>query len=143
MAVIVTGPEVSKLAQSNAQVVERFLDALTRRDASAIASLLSDDVTYRFPGSNALSGTYLGRDQVLAFLPRLSSLLDGPPAFEVGDVLSSAGHAADFATYRGARFGRAFSWRTIRLYRVVGQEISEIVLTIEDQAAFDAFLPEP
>jgi len=53
-------------------VVRRMTWALAARDAEAAAGLLTDDVAYHFPGSNPLSGTYRGRDEVRTESPRCS-----------------------------------------------------------------------
>lgn len=134
--------DAEERARSNARVVRAFLDALVAPDVPRITELLTDDVTYHFPGASPLAGTYRGRDEVLAFSPRLLAQFDTPVTLEIHDVLSSEAHAADFSTYRAGRGGRTFSWRTTRLYHLAKDRISEIYLTIEDQAAFDAFLAE-
>lgn len=123
-----------------ADVVRRLTDALAARDAEAVSSLLADDVVYHFPGSNPLSGTYRGRDEVMAFFRRFPTMLDGPPTVETHDVLASEAHGADLSELTAERGGRRHTWRATRIYHLADDRIAEVFVTIDDQGAFDAFL---
>jgi ketosteroid isomerase-like protein len=125
-----------------ADVVRRVTRALSTRDAEMVAGLLTDDVVYHFPGSNPMSGTYRGRDEVMAFFRRFPTRLDGPPTIETHDVLASEAHGADLSQLVAERGGRRHTWRTVRIYHLAEDRISEVFVTIEDQAAFDAFLSD-
>jgi len=125
-----------------ADVVRRMTRALSTRDAEVVAGLLTDDVVYHFPGSNPMSGTYRGRDEVMAFFRRFPTRLDGPPTIETHDVLASEAHGADLSQLEAERGGRRHTWRAIRIYHLAEDRISEVFVTIEDQAAFDAFLSD-
>ena len=123
-----------------AQVIRRLTDALAARDGETVASLVTDDVVYHYPGNNALSGTFRGRDELMAFFRRFPTVLDGPPTADTHDVLSSEAHGADLSTLSATRAGRGHTWRAIRIYHFVEDRISEVFVTIDDQAAFDAFV---
>jgi ketosteroid isomerase-like protein len=127
-------------ARTNAQLVRAFLDALAARDVPRISELLADDIVYHFPGENSIAGTYRGKAQVLAFLPRLPELLDEPPMFDVHDVLSSEAHGTDLSNYYGVRRGQRYSWRIVRVYHLTESQIVEIFVTVDDQAGLDWFL---
>jgi ketosteroid isomerase-like protein len=129
-------------SRSNATVVRAFLDALAARDVPNMVETLSDDIVYHFPGANSLAGTYRGKPEVLGFLPRLPELLDEPPMFDVHDVLSSEAHATDLSNYYGVRRGQRYSWRIVRVYHFKAGRISEIFVTVDDQAGLDWFLGE-
>jgi uncharacterized protein len=124
-----------------ADLIRRLTTALATRDGETVASLLSDDVVYHFPGDNPATGTFHGRDEVMAFFRRFPTFLDGPPSADTDDVLSSEAHGADLTTFTATRDGRTHTWRAARVYHLgSGDRIAEIFVTIEDQAAFDAFL---
>jgi ketosteroid isomerase-like protein len=123
-----------------ADVVRRLTQALSTRDTEAVAGLLADDVVYHFPGNNPLSGTYRGRDEVMAFFHRFPTMLDGPPTVETHDVLASEAHGADLSELSAERGGRRHAWRAIRIYHLAEDRIAEVFVTIDDQGAFDAFL---
>ena len=123
-----------------AHVIRRLTQALGTRDADVVEALLADDVVYHFPGTNPLAGTYEGRGEVMAFFRRFATLLDAPPVVETHDVLASEAHGADLSQLTAERNGRQHSWRAVRIYHVAEDRISEVFVTIEDQAALDEFL---
>ena len=127
-------------ARRIAEVIRELTAALGARDAAAVEALLTEDVVYHFPGQNPLSGTHRGKAAVMAFFRRFPTLLDGPPTTDTHDVLSSEAHGADLTTLTATRAGRSLSWRAVRIYHLVEDRISEVFVTIDDQAAFDDFL---
>ena len=127
-------------ARRNDAIVRRLMAALVARDGPAVEAMLTEDVVYHFPGQNPISGTFKGREAVMAFFRRFPTLLDGPPTMDTHDVLSSEAHAADLSTLTAQRGGRPHTWRTIRVYHLVEDRISEVFVTIDDQPALDAFL---
>jgi hypothetical protein len=77
----------------------------------------------------------------MAFLRALPDVLRRAPSADGHDVLSSEARGAHLTTFTATRGGRTHTWRTIRVYHLgAGDRIVEILVTIEDQAAFDAFL---
>ena len=134
------GYEPEARARAVADVIRRLTAALAARDGETIASLLADDIVYHFPGENPAAGTFRGRDEVMAFFRRFPTFLDGPPSADTHDVLSSEAHGADLTTFTATRGGRSHTWRAVRIYHLAEDRIAEIFVTIEDQAAFDAFL---
>jgi len=128
------------MAAAKEAVVRRMVDALQRRDAAAIADLLSDDVVYYFPGRSEVAGTYQGRAEVLGLFGAFGRLFDEPPTMASHDVVASEAHVVDLATYRATRGGQPFEWNAVRLYHVAEDRITEIWLMIGDVYAFDAWL---
>jgi uncharacterized protein len=137
---VVSSYDPDERARRNAAIVRRLIDALGARDGQAVEALLTEDVVYHFPGQNPMSGTFTGREAVMAFFRRFPTLLDGPPTMDTHDVLSSEAHAADLSTLTAKRGGRPHSWRTVRVYHLAEDRISEVFVTIDDQRAFDAFM---
>jgi ketosteroid isomerase-like protein len=129
-----------EVAAAKEAIVRRMVDGLQRRDASAIAELLSDDVVYYFPGRSEVAGTYQGRTEVLSLFGAFGRLFDEPPTFASHDVVASEAHVAELATYSGRIGGLPFEWNTVRIYHVDDDRISEIWLMIGDIYAFDAWL---
>ena len=127
-------------ARTIAAVVRQLTAALATRDAATISSLLSDDIVYHFPGDNPLAGTFHGREAVMGFFRSFRAHLDARPENDTHDVLSSEAHGSDLSTVSATRGGRHHSWRVIRIYHFTEDRISEIFVTVDDQAALDAFL---
>jgi ketosteroid isomerase-like protein len=128
------------LADHKEQIVRQLLDALERRDVTAIGQLLSDDVVYHFPGRSPVAGTYTGRAEVLGLFGAFARLFDGPLEMASHDVVASEAHVIDLATYTGERQGQRFTWNAVRLYHIDADRIAEIWLMIGDVYAFDAFV---
>jgi len=133
-------PEGERLRVAKLAIVRELLDALERRDATAIARLLTDDVVYHFPGRGPVAGTYRGREAVLGMFGALGGEFDQPLEMRSHDVVASEAHVLDLATYTGTRGGLSFTWNAVRLYHVDAERISEIWLMIGDVYAFDAWL---
>lgn len=129
-----------ELARANARAAREFLEAIKASDVARLATVMTDDVVYHFPGESSLAGTYRGKSEVLEFLPRLPALLDEPPIFDVHDVLSSEAHATDLSTFYGIRRGQRFSWRVSRVYHFRNGLISEVFVMVDDQTGLDWFL---
>ena len=127
-------------ARTIAAVIRQLTAALATRDASTIESLLTDDVVYHFPGDNPLAGTYRGREAVMGFFRGFRAHLDAPPENDTHDVLSSEAHGSDLSTVSASRGTRRHAWRVVRIYHFTEDRISEIFVTVDDQAALDAFL---
>jgi ketosteroid isomerase-like protein len=123
-----------------ADVIRRLTGALAARDGETIVSLLADDVVYHLPGSNPAAGTFRGRDEVDGVVPPLPHL----PGW-----LAVRGHPRRplersprrrSQTFTATRGGRSHTWRAVRIYHLADERVAEIFVTIEDQAACDAFL---
>lgn len=121
-------------------VVRRFYAAVAARDVDTAAGCLEPDASWRMPGHNVLSGTYIGwdaiRDQLLARLAGLSrgtfraELLD----LTVGDVFVVAVQRAT-----AEREGRSLDVTGCQLMRVRDGLIQEVRGHYSDDAALDAF----
>jgi uncharacterized protein len=133
-------PDGERLRIAKLARVRELLDALDRRDATAIGDLLTDDVVYHFPGRGPVAGTYRGREAVLGLFGALAGLFDQPLEMRRHDIVGSEAHVLDLATYTGTRDSQSFTWNTVRLYHVDADRISEIWLMIGDVYAFDAWL---
>ena len=123
-----------------AAVVRQLTATLGTRDAATIESLLTDDVVYHVPGKNPFSGTFRGRAAVMGVLRGFEAHFDAPPKNDTHDVLSSEAHGSDLSTVSASRGGRDHTWRAIRTYHFTEDRISEIFVSVVDQAALDAFL---
>ena len=54
--------------------------------------------------------------------------------------MASEAHGADLSTITVRRAGRERSWRQVSIYHFVEDRVSEVFVTIDDQAGVDAFL---
>ena len=82
------------MTHPNAELLERAFSAFGR-DAFVVARTLADDIVWRVPGTNAMSGEYVGRDATLQFLRQTLVLSGGTYRTELSNgalIHADAGH---------------------------------------------------
>ncbi len=105
----------------------------------AVRALLTDDVVWTVPGSNAIAGTYRGRDEVLAYFRRRRDLADGTFRMRRLDVLSGeGGRVAALTDGVVVIAGVERRWSTIGLYELRDNRVAACWLVPLDAAEFDA-----
>lgn len=68
------------------KLMRRIYRDITAGRLGLVRALAADDVTFVFPGTSSFGGTYHGRDEMLGWLTRFSSL---HPRIDVLDVAAS------------------------------------------------------
>jgi ketosteroid isomerase-like protein len=123
----------------NAERLLRGFGAFLQRDLGALHELFADDVRWTIPGSSALSGTYVGVEEVVGLLTRTLELSDGTYRTELEFVLADDDHGV--AAYRaiGRRGGDELDLEQVLLCRFEDERIAEVRALPVDQARFDAF----
>lgn len=121
------------------------MQALNTRDVGALVGLVTDDVTWHFPGRNALAGDHVGIQQVGAFLQGVAQRMRAQPVLELHDVTASGDHATEITHVTLERDGtgdahgdvEAYSWWTLRAYHFRDGKISEIFSMTDQQHLLD------
>jgi ketosteroid isomerase-like protein len=126
------------LSHPNADILERAFSAFGR-DALVVARTLADDIVWRVPGTNAMSGEYVGRDAVLQFLRQTMVLSDGTYRTELRYVVADDERAVAVYGARGAREGRTLDIDQALFCVIRDGRIAEVTAVPFDFAAFDAF----
>ncbi len=126
----------------NAELVERYhaaqSDFYGGGEIEPIVDLLAEDVVWHVPGDTAISGHYVGREEVLHYFAERREHAGGRFRIRVRDVLVSDSHAAALADGSVRRAGRTLEWDTIGLYRIADGRIAECWLVPRDPEAFEA-----
>jgi uncharacterized protein len=122
----------------NAEVVERAFSAFGR-DALVVARTLADDIVWRVPGTNAMSGEYTGRDAVLQFLRQTVVLSDGTYRTELQYVVADDVRAVAVYRARGEREGRALDIEQALFCVLRDGQIVDVTAVPFDFEAFDSF----
>lgn len=74
VAATLTGPSAMAASpEENIKVVQDFFAAYGAGDLDGIAQVMAENVVWHIPGRHPLSGTKLGRDEVLAFFSQLGN----------------------------------------------------------------------
>jgi ketosteroid isomerase-like protein len=104
-----------------------------------LRALLTEDIVWVVPGSNAIAGEYRGVDEVMAYFARRRDLAARSFRMHPGDLLTGDGHHVAVLTDGTATIGGVERrWSTVGLYRLRDGRVAACWLLPLDQAAFDA-----
>ncbi len=131
---------MSDLAELHRSLVERFVAALNERNPAALIELVTDDITWHFPGENRLSGTHVGKPAVGAFLQGVAAAMGAPARLTLHGVTADDEHANEITEISLERDGRTYTWWTLRAYHFRDGKISEIFATTNEQYLLDDIL---
>jgi uncharacterized protein len=126
------------LSHPNADLLERAFSAFGR-DALVVARTLADDIIWRVPGTNAMSGEYVGRDAVLRFLRQTMVLSDGTYRTALRYVVADDERVVAVYGARGEREGRTLDIDQALFCVIRDGRIADVTAVPFDFAAFDAF----
>jgi hypothetical protein len=121
----------------NERLLHQEYEARHARDDRSLSALFSEGVVWHVPGHSAISGTYRGRDEVMAYVRRRRELADDTFEITVEDVLADDRHGLVIAAGRASRRGKVFEWRAHGLYRFEEGKIAGCWVLPEDQSVFD------
>jgi uncharacterized protein len=106
--------------------------------ADDLRALLTPDIAWHVPGSNAIAGTYKGIDAVLGYFARRRDLANRSFRMHPGELLvGDDDHVAVLTDGTAVIDGTEHRWSTVGLYRFRGEQIAACWLLPLDAAAFD------
>ena len=76
----------------NAELVRRYIEAVSAGDLDTVESLITDDVAIHVPGRSAMSGERRGKEGVLAMFAAMRDRSGGTMPVQVHDLLESDEH---------------------------------------------------
>lgn len=121
----------------NAELGRRFLKALDEQDFGTVETLVADDVVAHFPGTNKVSGTYKGRDQLFSVFAKGDELTEGTFERDLHDVTASDDHVVILVTIRAQRDTKRITWNGANVWHVEDGKLTEVWLLSDNQAATD------
>jgi ketosteroid isomerase-like protein len=111
--------------------------------AAPLRELLTNDVTWRVPGENAIAGVYIGIDAVLDYFALRRDLAAGTFRMHPGELLVGEGeHAAVLTDGTAHLHGADQTWSTVGLYRFRDDRIAACWLLPLDPGQFDRIWAE-
>jgi ketosteroid isomerase-like protein len=112
----------------NKQVVRAFFEAGNRGDLDRCLAMMADDVTWTNIGTTRLSGTYVGKEALIAgLLGPLFDRLQAGIATTLDNVISESDWVV--AQSRGeaeTKDGRPYNNTYCHVFRIVGGKIGEV-----------------
>jgi ketosteroid isomerase-like protein len=101
--------------------------------------VLTEDIVWTVPGTNAIAGEYRGLDAVIDYFTRRRELADRSLRMHPGELLVGDGdHVAALTDGTATIDGLERRWSTVGLYRLREDRVAACWLLPLDAAAFDA-----
>lgn len=122
------------------RVIRELYDARSGRDWDVVGSLLADTVGWHEPGEEDHSGSFRGRDEVVALLEKLVDVTDGSFQLVPEGFLNLGEHSAVVVRWSAKRGRRRSEGREIAVYRFEDGRVAEVWFYAEpaDPEAFSA-----
>src|SRR5262245_35275641 len=121
----------------NIALVQQLYAAFMQMDRDALMAAMTPDITFDAPGSSPASGSWRGREDVIAHLTEGDPLVEDY-GLEVVDMLASDERVAVIAITSGVRAGRQIRNEFVQVLRIEDGRVAEIRNYPFDQAAVDA-----
>ena len=97
----------------NEELARSEMEAALRGDFEGMLAHYTEDVILHYPGRDALSGTYRGKDGLREWIRKIDELLGpgGELTRTLHDILASEDHAVQLVSVEARRTdGRSASW---------------------------------
>jgi hypothetical protein len=125
---------------NNAELLNRYVEALERKDLQAATAFWADDVVLHAQGRPLFAGEFLGKRAFLEYHGRLFAELEGTiELVEVRDVLVGSERAVALVKERAVRGERTSEFDRVNVYEISGGRIAEIWSYDSDPYALDEF----
>lgn len=128
------------MKNQNENTIRALYAARSRRDWDAVGALFADEVAWHEPGEEGHSGSFRGRDEVVALLKKLVDVTEGTFQLEPIDFLNLDEHSAVTVRWSAERGGIRSDGREIAVYRLWDGLIAEVAFFNEpgDPVAFSS-----
>jgi ketosteroid isomerase-like protein len=96
-------------AQAAIDHINTATDAFTKGDLETVLTCFGPDIVWKVPGSNALTGTYEGREQLGKFFAGVFEKAQGNVTLELEKVLANDQHSIHFIRLNATRDGTPYT----------------------------------
>jgi len=127
------------VAHPNEELLRKGTDALNSGDMQTFLGMHADDVVIHIAGQSQFAGDHAGKDKAFGVLQQQMQMLDGPPQFEMHDVLANDTHGVILGTQHASRGGKQFDDRQVVVLHIEDGKITEVWVSSDDQAAEKEF----
>ena len=128
------------MSHPNETVIRNLYRAFAAGDMAIVDELLTDDVTWRTPGTAQHAGVRRGKAELYATMGRLAELTGGSLRSEVVDVLANGERAVVLQLTYAQRDGRpALEDREVIVFQLRDGRVIEVWEHPGDVHAMDAF----
>lgn len=127
------------MAHPNEDVLRRATDALNAGDLETFLGFHTEDVVLHITGRNPYSGDFRGRDELAGLFQRQMEALDGPPQFELHDILANDEHGVILGISKVTRDGKTLETNTSVILHLRDGQAAELWVSSTDPYAEDEF----
>jgi hypothetical protein len=128
------------MGQANEDVVRRAYQAFNEGDGATLTEVFAENTVWHAGGSNALSGTFDGRDATFGMFGKLAELTDSTYNVDPQDVTVDGDSVTARHRATAKRGDKSLDQLSTIKFTMSGGQIVEATETLDDQAAFDAFM---
>jgi ketosteroid isomerase-like protein len=128
------------MGQANEDVVRRAYQAFNEGDGATLTEVFAENAVWHAGGSNAVSGTFEGRDATFGMFARLAELTDASYHVEPQEVTADGDSVTARHRATAKRGDKTLDQLSTIRFGMSGGQIVEATETLDDQAAFDAFI---
>jgi hypothetical protein len=125
---------------ANEDVVRRAYQAFNEGDGATLTEVFAEDAVWHAGGSNAVSGTFTGRDAVFGMFGTIAELTDGSYRVDPEEVTADGDTVTARHRATAKRGDQALDTLSTITFRMSGGQIAEATEKLDDQAGFDAFI---
>ncbi len=124
----------------NIELANTVYDAFGNGDMETFFANITDDAVWHLGGNNPLSGTYSGKQEIMAVLGQITERSGGTfQIAEVHDILANDEHVVAMVRNTGERDGKVLDAPTIHISHVRDGKFTELFIVVADQASSDEF----
>jgi uncharacterized protein len=125
------------MAHPNEDLIRRATEALNAGDVDTFLGFHTDDVVVRVTGQNPYSGEYHGKGEVGELFQRQAQELDGPPRFDLHDVLANDEHGAILGVQHTSKGGQSLASQVAVILHLADGKATEVWVLSTDPYAED------
>ncbi len=120
-------------------ILKQAHEAFQQGDLEALFGMMTDDCAWHMPGESVLSGTFVGREEILTSFQRLQENVDAYWAHPL-DYFGSDDHVCLVAQVHARRGDKVLDVKECLLWRLNEEgKLAEVWHLALDQDAWDAF----
>ena len=127
------------VAQTNAAVLQRAVDAFGAGDMATLTELFSPDIKWHVPGRSAIAGDHIGRDAVFGFFGKSMTLTNGTFKATARDILGDEKGGVMITNDTAERNGKKLDVTVMHRVHVRDGKFAEVWEHHGDQYAHDEF----
>lgn len=127
------------MSHPHVEILQRQNEAGARGDFDAVMETFTDDVKVHIAGRSSFAGEYKGKEALGDVYGRYLAALGGDPQVETHAIVADDDHMVQLVTVYANKGGQQIEIKSINVFHVRGDQISEMWTVDEDPYTADPF----